>query len=369
MKLLHPFYNIQAMLTRDIPEFRNSPNQKKAWELLIHNLMTDYLPSVYPDLFKPEEKSIRIDKMEPHHRIYTATVLWAYEFKMAGENTFRLGPYMADRLSSASLKGVEMENVKLPFPFFYLQFESPVLVLDREGAEDGRPVWAQGAYVMGGTDHERVRENDFQVEMTLLKEGDTHPFFVSAWPTIDPKTGTIHDTDTTGSSIGPISANLRNNSEGWVNSDWYVRSSKKLAEIVRTSINLALYLASVNSETQEIDEGAAAKSKLRRKVKRLTGRAKRRAQERLDAHGGIRYIQVGPTKERQARDYKRRTGKTMGRGWRRAHWHSYWVGPRTDIHGNAQLGEEKVLKWIDACEVNPHLEGGSPRVYSVREAV
>jgi hypothetical protein len=385
MKLLHPFYHLESALIESGVRFFRGPgasaNTREAWRRTVDHFVDEYLPGIYPpEVFS--DNHLDLQALSPEHRAYATAILWALKFKHTGENTFRVGPYMADRLSSASLKGIDLEHVKLPFPFFFLQFESPVLVVDRGGAGDGRPVWAQGAYVMNHNDapakgvigHGTVdqsgnflrRTNTLQVEVCLLKEGDDLPFFVGAWPDIDPATGIIQDTNQDGAWRGPISAALgRERSVG----EWYVRASEKLANIVRASINLALYMASINCETQQIDEGAAAKAKLRRKVKRLTGRAKRRAQERLDAHGGIRYIQVGPTKERQARDYKRRTGKTMGRGWRRAHWHSYWVGARKDIHGNAQPGEKKVLKWIDACEVNAHLEGGSPRVYNVKEAI
>jgi len=136
----------------------------------------------------------------------------------------------------------------------------------------------------------------------------------------------------------------------------YARMKASLHHCVKLLVNLILY---ANSTNPDFTRSNATNSKhvrsLKKKLRKSKlSRAKRLGPKILKATK-CSIIMVGNSYEARATRNTMTTGKAVSGHFRKAHWHTYHVGPRLYEDGTKiplHLQDSKLL-WVDMTEINP----------------
>jgi len=138
--------------------------------------------------------------------------------------------------------------------------------------------------------------------------------------------------------------------------DDHRQAEQDARSIVRTAINLILYLSSLKAEQAKYDPDEQARQAALKKHRaamekhkqgKKRERAKAQLKKTLAAFTEATIVWIGKAIETKPLP-KGSGAKTSKRGnwrFRKGHWHNYWTGPRTDADGNRVKGDKQVLKW------------------------
>jgi len=342
-----------------------------------------------------ENRSAFISYIDARMPLPPSTAMSIYSmlgYKHFGQNTYALGPVLQHMLAKTSLKGVQIEEVKLPFESFYIAFE------DCDWNLWGGDVtqWHQlaGAYVSyGGPD---CKHEDRLKGITVLlwgKENDKSRMAgddATFWYSIDFKKALapilhenlkeeicdletylkdmLEDPDrevlewndgTVGDGnqfikVGTMFASSPNPA------DRRKELNSIIAAINRCIVNFLLYIQSDTADVGEtIHKNAARKAELTKKLQKYTKRGnqrqQRKIQQRLATLSEARITYIGQKIEKKARS-RGITGKAMrqslGRMWRPGYYNYYWTGSKKDEQGTIRLGTHRIRKWIEPYEIN-----------------
>jgi hypothetical protein len=148
------------------------------------------------------------------------------------------------------------------------------------------------------------------------------------------------------------------------------RDSKKyynqVIEVNRFIINFLLYLTAENADLKKAPNKDSfrrkeVEKKLTKATQRKNARQMRKLASKLASLSQARVTYVGRDLEEKlkghagiTREYKGR--RSLGYGWRPGYWNHYWTGSKKNASGEAQKGDKRIRKWVEAYEVNKDLE-------------
>jgi len=310
-------------------------------------------------------------------------------YKHFGQNTYALGPVLQHMLAKTSLKGVEIDEIKLPFESFYIAFE------DCDWNLWGGDVtqWHQltGAYVSYGCPNLDFKDRMNGITVLLWGKENENSRCVgddaTFWYTMD-LTATKGSIDN--EEIYDLETYLKDMLEDpdrevleWNNglddrsefqylkpdvmfekaqnpSNRRAELNTTIAAINRCIVNFLLYIQSDTADVGEtVKTNTARRASLDKKYKKYAKRGNKRQQRKLAAKlatiSEARITYIGQKIEKKARA-RGITGKSMrrslGRMWRPGYYNYYWTGTKKDEFGNARLGTHKVRRWIEPYEIN-----------------
>ena len=322
----------------------------------------------------------------------TYSALSMLGYRKYGQNSYCVGPILQTMLASTSLKGIRQADIKLPFPSFYIALDDCDWKLWGGPDTEWHPL--TGIYVSMNS---CFGEEDVMTVFLWAKEnaksrmpGDDASFWYRLH--LDEIFGSVEEQEVaTPPSRTDISKSLKemfndpdqevveNHFSMHFEDDKFIspgtralgdRDSKKyykqMIEVNRFIINFLLYLTAENADLKD----APNKDSLRRKevtkklikaTQRKNARQMRKLASKLAALSQARVTYVGRELEEKlkghagiTREYKGR--RSLGYGWRPGYWNHYWTGSKKNASGEAQKGDKRIRKWVEAYEVNKDLE-------------
>ena len=301
-----------------------------------------------------------------------------YEYNRYNRQVFSLSPIMQEMFANTDLKDVTRDDLKLPFPCFYMQLEpgsqEPLMMpmLEEEDGWSSRGGVSDGDFTMDGNTTGRLDKVGQRtvplsgVYVNMYSGGDVPMDVLSltaiGWPE--------NETDYAKFFFEiPIDVLFEKGIEEGINSLFGAsehpdgeRLHELTVSIIRQLIALLFYLNSDDRsviEYTERPEQQAIEDALRRSRKRNSPRNRKR-KERLKYYSTANYHHVGVAVEEQVTSQPG-FDITKPRIWRRGHMHRYWTGPRK-IDGVFIPFEEwpdkrkLIKKWTIPTLINPEGE-------------
>ena len=358
-----------------------------------------------------ENRSAFLSYIDARMPVPPSTAMSIYSmlgYKHFGQNTYAMGPVLQHMLAKTSLKGVQIEEVKLPFESFYIAFEDcdwnlwggdvtqwhqlagayvsyggpecrhedrlkgiTVLLWGKENdksrmAGDDATFWysinlddAKLERTLNGLApilHEDMKEEIVDLETYLKDMLEDPDREVLEW-----NDGTVGEWDdgTIGNGdhlmkVGTMFASSPNPA------DRRKELNSIIAAVNRCIINFLLYIQSDTADIGDtVHKNSARKAELMKKLQKYTKRGNQRQQrkvkQRLATLSEARITYIGQKIEKKARA-QGITGKAMrqslGRMWRPGYYNYYWTGSKKDEQGTIRLGSHRIRKWIEPYEIN-----------------
>jgi len=330
----------------------------------------DYFLGVHPELSKvilddlaTEEESLRtlLNKV-PLHKSTVWMIISMLRYRKHGQNTYEIPAPMRQMLRHTSLRGIERDEIKFPYPAFYINL--PECDWEIWGGE--RTQWHKvcGLYVF-------IEEDVLHFHLCALENdksrvaGDDASFWLQI------KLDVVFDKfdgdfdrylDETFNHYEDGTEDALKGEPGDPSPDSKVFQAARSA--LYLLVNLMLYVTSVNAEMDDLKAARMAeRAKLQKQYdemekRGLKGKRKkkaRRLKKKLEAITEARVILVGKELSQKIRmSGKQATSsrRDPGRFEVPAHYNHYWVGSKMDDHGNPRKGEKRIRKWIKGWTVN-----------------
>jgi len=291
-------------------------------------------------------------------------------YEDCGQQTFVVGPRMAEAFSTTKLSEIFYSDLAIPHDTFWLALPNSGLRLwggERTGWH--RVVGMYVSRIAGDNGEEGIR-------VTAWGEGNDDSFgtFDDAvsWFQIQLRgQHELRGNATSNAYIHSLEKQFENLIEesqtcppATLESEFFQQGGREHADTMmslsRIAINLILYLVCSNCELESHapDERDNAARNKRRTLRKKGVRAS-------FLPSGATVTHVGRLLEMKL-DENPSSGSRVRRHVRRGHWHHYWVGPRTNETGVSVPGTRRVRKFVAQTVVNRDVEQSvTKRTYKI----
>lgn len=283
-------------------------------------------------------------------------------YRHFGMQSYCIGPGLQHMLSETSIKGIASSDIKVPFPTFYLALEDSPFEL--WGGPGCRWTPVHGMYVSLNNPI-FGDQNHLMVYMVSLVKRHCASF----WYTInldhagDDLPGAMN-TVLNGSIMNPDDENAaaaKKMLAEYEGKEGVKRNKQNAHNALAFLVNFLLYITSQDAELRKEPRSYALYNNIMAKIRKAESRGHHHKvhdlEMRLTAKKKPHVTWVAERTEKRLRDkgiiVNGESGRSqLTRFWRKGHWHHYWVGPKRDEFGNEQLGDRRILKWVEPCVVN-----------------
>lgn len=267
-------------------------------------------------------------------------------YNACGQQVFEIGPHMVDMLARTDLESVPIEDIKFPFPAFYVDFRGCDRFQIWGGSGTGFHTVA-GIYVIADRPEDGVgvavvawgKEN----EKSLCRGDDATLWAGLSIPSGKTAEAAIVDLVTKNDGIIP-------NDMDPAPQIYREKQSSTLREMLRVAINLSLYLSTANAEVELIHNEHKELLKKKLKNAKNPGKKKKYATQISKMSDAVRRVVASGVERNGSRD-------ASSAHWVRGHWHTYWTG--------AGRGT-KSRKWVMPF-IRGHGEAPQQHTYSVKD--
>lgn len=298
--------------------------------------------------YKGEELLMMVAPMCGGSLTTQALIYSMVNYARSGSQSFVVGPRLQEMLANTSLSQVGVDELRLPYPGFYVAFpSSPWKVWGGE-----RTKW----HDLGGV-YVTLTENsliDGSTKVMFFVWGNTNEKSTDPgddagfWFNVDLSRVETHR------DVESYVVNMMEGDDGELDEiggcrDPEVReNARELAvNIVRVVFNLAQYLSSEGAETKATQDrsGNRHRSRMVKKLRKAKGPRRKYLQGQLDRLGTPGVVTfVGPSIEKSYQEAASKApGRTVMRHWVRGHWKMVRFGPRSEAPSYRR-------KWIQPYE-------------------